>query len=115
MMTHSQLNGHTTAPDHSAIVFSYDRDVISSPETRDAKTCFLKPMIKSVAHSPQGPALSDPQGDDMNLRPSVAKIKSSMKTDFTWKKQVEKALGFRSFFISAAMVGMIAVGIMLVV
>jgi len=114
MMTQAEFNTDNCSPVHAAHLFPYDESTLSLQVDAVTKRCVLKSkMEESAEQRPDNQALFESATSEMSLWPSLKKIRMTMPKDSYVKKEVEQALNFRSFFISATMLSMTFFGIML--
>lgn len=111
MMTQTHFNGNTCSFFHMLNPCAIGESVFV-PSTRSGDEGLKMLMAedeKSDVKIRTGPYQS---ASETPLWPSLRAVRSAMGTGYFWKQELEKALRYRSFLISAAMLTMLTLGVM---
>ena len=109
MMTQAQFNGNTGPFLQMLNPCAAGENLFISPSHRGGEALKLLMVENECRDVKQRPYQSV---SETPLWPSLKAVRAAMGKGFFWKQELEKALNYRSLFISAAMLTMLALGVM---
>ena len=111
MMTQMQTNGNTCSPEFLAYLFPHDEGNCAKSQVHmtGRQTGGGRQEQKEIKFSSKGET-SDQKMAEMPLWPSLKSIRPT-----SWKEDVKQALNYRSVFIGATVLSIMAFGLILAV